>query len=111
MSIDSYLVGRTPLTEEEEVVLGRIKQAGKPIGEHEFHIVVSVAPHILGNIVYQFEPKAWEQIDERYKTGYDCLPYCEKLHGVIESLVAKRYLIRGSEDPIVISEDKQLNLF
>ncbi len=111
MSIDSYLIGREFLSEEEEIVLGRIKQAGGPIGEHEFHIAVSVAPHILRNIVCQFEPKAWEQIDERYKTGYDRLPYCEKLHGVIESLVAKHYLIRGSEDPIVISEDKQLRLF
>jgi len=111
MTIDNYMVGRESLIEEEECVLRMIKEVGKPIGEHEFHMLMSIASHASGDSLYQFKPKLWEDADGNDQTGWGCLPYCERLHGVIDSLVAKHYLTRSSENPIVISEDRQLRLF
>jgi hypothetical protein len=109
--IDRYLVGREPLTKEEEFVLGMVKQVEIPIGEHEFHMMINIASHASGDNLYQFEPKLWKHIDERYQTKLGSLPYCERLHGVIDSLVWKNYLARSSEEPIKIFEDEQLKLF
>ncbi len=112
MSIDSYLVGREILTREEEFIFRMVKLVGKPIGEHEFHTMMRIASSPIGDEAsYQFIIKHWEDIDERYRSGQGSLPYCERLHEMIESLVGKYYLIRDSENPIVISEDRQLRLF
>jgi len=111
MTIDSYLVGRESLIEEEGFILRMIKQVGKQIGEHEFHMMMSIASRVSKGNLYQFKPKPWVNADGNDLTGLGCLPYCERLHGVIESLIAKHYLTRSSENPLVISEDKQLMLF
>ncbi len=111
MTIDSYLVGRKPLTEEEDFILGMVKQVGKPIGEHEFHMMMSIDSQVSRDNTYQFEPKPWLDADGNDLTGYGCLSYSERLHDVIGSLVSKHYLTRNSENPIVISEDRQLRLF
>lgn len=103
-----YSVGRESLTGEETFVLRIVRQVGKPMGEHEFHMIISIAANASGDKSYQFEPKMWEDIDERYKTGLGHVPFSAELHEQIESLVRKGYLARNSEEPILIFEDKQL---
>lgn len=116
-----YLVGREPLTEEETFVLSCFKhgprQQDGSLGEHEFHMVMSIMRDIMsmsedGPCPYQFEPKSWEHdIDERYVTGKGCLSYSAQLHCVVDLLVRKHYLARDPENPIVIFEDNQPRLF
>lgn len=113
----AYLVGREPLTREEAFVLECFKRGPKQqdqsLGEHEFHMVMSILQDISGDgLRYTFEPKCWEiHIDERYVTGKGCLPYSAQLHSVVDSTVAKHYLARDLENPIIIFEDNQLRLF
>jgi hypothetical protein len=111
MAIDRYLVGREPLTEEEGFILGAVTQIRKPIGEHRVHMIMSIALGASGDNTYDFGPKPWRDAEGNDLTGQGCLPFSERLHGVIDSLVAKHYLERCSESSIVISEDLQLMLF
>ena len=117
--INSYMVGGEPLTEEEKNILYLIEmikeKIKRPVREEVFHMMMSIAGIIsiekTGKELYKFEPKTWETIDERFKTGSGSIPYSEKLHNVVESLVKKHYLVRDSNEPLILYKDKQLRLF
>ena len=111
---NSYMVGRGPLTVEEGLVLTLAKTFQKPIGEHELHTVIKISQDASGYAFYSFEdfePFMWRDVDDRYLTGPDSTPYSVRLHGIIDSLVRKHYLVRDNENPIIISIDDQLILF
>ena len=99
------------LTEEEGTLFELIKKLNRSIGEHEFHMIMSITQDGGCETGYRFQPKDWEVIDERYETGMGALPYSQELHENIDSLVRKGYVDRNSEKPIIISESKQLQLF
>ena len=95
---------------KRKLILNHIKRIGKPIGEHEFHMMFKIATESSMSDLYEFKPRLWEEINEKYQTGLGHLPYSSRLHELIESLVKKDYLSRGSEEPILIFENKQLKL-
>ena len=99
------------LTREEETVMLLMKEVGRPIGEHEFHMIMKITQDLTKKTFYKFEFKYWEHVNENYKTGMGTVPYSQKLHEQIDELVRKGYMKRDSDNPIVISEKKQLNLF
>ena len=90
------------LTEEENCVLDLVKQVGTPIGEHEFHMIVCISTNLSEVGIYNFEPMEWEMVDGKYKTGLGGVPYSQELHKLVDSLVAKNYLSRDSNSPLII---------
>ncbi len=111
MTDDKLSVGRPSLTEEEKEVFSFFqKREGKPIAEHKLHQLVSIVSS-SENKGYEFEQKPWLDRDGNDITGQGSLPYCARLHEIVESLVAKHYITRGESDPMMLVEDRQLHLF
>ncbi len=100
------MVGLEPLTEKEELVLGLIKQIDRPIGEHEFHMLMSITQNAMQKSYFEFGLDMWEKIDERFKTDLGHIPVSKELHEQVESLVCKKYLSRDKDNPLVIFENK-----
>lgn len=112
MADDKLGVGRPPLTEEEKEIFAFFqKREGKPIAEHKLHMLVSIVSAAEENARYKFEPEYWRDEKGNDATGLGSLPYCKRLHEIVESLIAKRYITRGESDPMMLVEDRQLHLF
>lgn len=112
--VKEIITKKHPLIEEEAFILRNIKMLGKPIGEHNFHMMIKIATDAFGNGMYNFRPEMWGRIEGVYENisyEHGCLPYSDKLHEQIELLIAKGYLTRNSEEPIIIFENRQLELF
>ena len=107
---DNYRKGREDLTDEEETILNLVKIVGKPIKEHEFHMMMEITQTASGKKLYQFELGYWEHINENFRTSMGAIPISKELHNTIDSLVKKNYLSRNSENPLTIYENNQLNL-
>jgi len=90
------------LTQDEEFVLDLVKRAGKPVGEHDFHMMVKIARDTSGKKSYNFELNYWEDINKDYKTGIGAVPISQTLHEQVDSLVKKGYLERNPYKPIII---------
>ena len=111
MTNNKFLVGRQPLTEDEGEIFSIFqKRDGKPIAEHRLHMLMSIVSAAEDSI-YKFEPEYWRDEHGNDITGQGCLPYCARLHEIVESLIAKYYISRGESDPMMLVEDRQLRLF
>ena len=90
------------LTEEESVILDKFTSAGRSMAEDEVHMIANITQGSLEVELYRFEKVDWRDVDPRFTSSLDYVPYSEQLHGVIESLVKKRYLKRDERNPIVL---------
>jgi len=100
------------LSEQENVILESIKQAGSSIEEHAFHLMIKIASHCSKDKTYDdFKLASWSAMfGEKYRTGFGSIYYSQKLHEDINSLIKKGYVIRNSEQPLTIFENKQISL-
>lgn len=90
------------LTQDEEFVRDLVKRVGKPVGEHDFHIMIKLAQDTSGKKSYNFELNYWEDINKDYKAGTGAVPISPALHEQVDSLVRKGYLGRNPYKPIII---------